>query len=84
VYENCIHNGEKIHATFSKLNESLRSSPKNIPNKGLTTPALAMPEEYRGEDTVKSYRSYYKSKEILFRGTRSAMKWTGRDRPEWI
>ena len=52
--------------------------PQNLPSTGLTPFALAMPDEYKCDDPVKSYRNYYLGeKEYLF-------SWTNRDTPKWI
>ena len=52
------------HMTFSKLKDTLKNSPKNIPSIGLTKAALAMPEQYRVDDPVQSYRNYYEAEKI--------------------
>lgn len=45
---------------------------------GTTPPALAMPEEYRSEDPVESYRLYYRlDKQHL-------LKYSKRERPDWL
>jgi hypothetical protein len=48
-----------------------------FPQKGLTRFALAMPEEYKTEDPVESYRQYYKSK-------RPIASWKNRMPPRWF
>lgn len=50
-----------------------------IPNhdETLTPFALAMPDEFKVEDPVESYRNYYMSK-------KSFCNWTKRDIPEWF
>lgn len=65
------------HLTDIKLREALRCIPKNIPNIGFTSPAQAMPEEYKHTDPVIAYRSYYKN------AKKSFAKWSGREMPEW-
>jgi len=50
----------------------------NSCNKNITPFALAMPDKYKTNDVVESYRNYYLGeKEHLF-------KWTKRDIPHWI
>lgn len=50
----------------------------NLPSKGLTPFALAMPDEYRCSDSVRSYRDYYNGdKQHLF-------NWKNRKMPDWI
>ena len=49
----------------------------NIPDKGLTEAAKAMPEEYKVKSVVESYRNYY-------RGAKSGFaSWKMRETPEW-
>jgi hypothetical protein len=51
--------------------------PTNFPKQGLTTFALAMPDEYKTDDPVESYRAYYLSK-------RPIASWKNRKPPEWF
>jgi hypothetical protein len=39
-----------------------RSLPSCFPESGWTKPKLAMPDEFKGDDTVDSYRRYFRSK----------------------
>lgn len=56
----------------------LKNNLPNIIDKGLTSFALAMPEQYRSDNVVESYREYYKKEKVhLF-------KWTNRERPYWV
>lgn len=50
----------KTHLTETKLADLLETPPANMPDKGMTVPPQAMPEEYRREDPVEAYRAYYK------------------------
>jgi hypothetical protein len=52
--------------------------PNNLKGVGLTFPALAMPEVYRGNNSVKSYRDYYRGEK------RNIATWTKRPIPEWM
>jgi len=49
-----------------------------ICDKGLTTPALAMPEEYKVNDVIQSYRNYYKG------AKQQILKWKKREVPLWV
>ena len=50
----------KVHASFAKLSNELSNPPDNIPQKGLTEIAQAMPNKYKVfGDPIKAYRSYY-------------------------
>lgn len=68
---NKVHAGEKV-ALWCK---------ENIPEinkKGLTPFYLAMPDEYKCECPIQSYRNYYNgAKTHLF-------SWTKREKPHWI
>lgn len=66
---------DRTHLTETKLAGLLWNMPLNIPD-GSTPIKLAMPDEFKSDDPVKSYRDYYKSKDIV-------MKWTKREAPEW-
>jgi hypothetical protein len=49
----------------------------NILDKGFTEPAKAMPDEYKVDDVVESYRNYYC-------GAKSGFAvWKGREAPYW-
>jgi hypothetical protein len=50
----------------------------NISDKGFTEPAKAMPEEYKVEDVVESYRNYYRG------AKRDFATWKMRNVPEWF
>jgi len=49
----------------------------NIPDKGFTQPAKAMPDEYKVDDVVESYRNYYCGAKNGF------ANWKMRDIPHW-
>jgi hypothetical protein len=50
----------------------------NIKDIGFTTPAKAMPDEYKVMDVVESYRNYYMGAKKDF------AVWKNRDVPEWF
>jgi hypothetical protein len=60
------------------LKENMPSD-DSFSQKGLTPFALAMPDEYKSEDPVQSYRNYYMSEEKQ----RIASWKKGRGKPEW-
>jgi hypothetical protein len=72
---------DKIHKTDTLLRKPLKAHPKNIKNGLLTPFALAMKAEPQCivEDSVQSYRNFYKTKKDRFK-----MAWTKRDAPEWF
>lgn len=50
----------------------------NIIDKGFTDPPKAMPDEYKVDDVVQSYRNYYI-------GAKSGLaKWKNRETPHWF
>lgn len=55
--------------------EPLWRDTKTLPDIGLTPFALAMPDIFKEENVVQSYRSYYKSKTFA--------KWEHGPTPEW-
>lgn len=49
-----------------------------LPHEDFTTPALAMPEQYKTDNAVESYRNYYNGEK------KHLHKWTKRETPGWI
>jgi hypothetical protein len=49
-----------------------------IPDVGFTTPAQAMPDMYKSDDVVESYRQYYFFEKYLL------FSWKSREEPEWV
>lgn len=50
----------------------------NIPDKGFTEPAKAMPDKYKVKSVVESYRNYYNGEKASF------SKWKNRKTPHWF
>jgi hypothetical protein len=50
----------------------------NIPEEGFTVPAKAMPDQYKVEDVVQSYRNYYLGEKKSF------SNWKNRSVPSWF
>jgi len=50
----------------------------NIPEEGFTVPAKAMPDQYKVEDVVQSYRNYYLGEKKSF------CNWKNRNIPSWF
>ena len=71
------HRYGKVHAGEPYAQWFLDHLPP-IENTGLTPFALAMPDEYKCNDPVQSYRNYYNG------AKRHLFKWTKREVPEWI
>jgi hypothetical protein len=71
-YKNRIHKTQQ-HLQWLQVNE-----PNNLPVTNQMTPVkLAMPDQYKCDDPVASYRSYYVHDKSYF------AKWTHRPVPEW-
>lgn len=68
----------KVHMCETKFIDILVFVPKNITKGPMTSFALAMPDEFKVEDPVESYRNYYKMEK------RHLCKWTKRPVPEWF
>lgn len=70
----------KIHLSYTKLSDILKSPPTNInKTKSFTQPPLCMPDEYKSDDHIESYRKYYKSKSNNFK-----LIYTKRETPSWL
>jgi hypothetical protein len=68
----------KVHSC-QRLLTTLAKPPKNIPmEEPFSAPWRAMPDEFKVDDTMQSYRNYYT-------GAKSHMfKWKNRPQPDWI
>ena len=71
------HRYGKIHLTDYKLREVLKEVPRNIPRLGFTAVAQAMPLQYKHENPVVAYRTYYTGEK------NKLAVWTKRDKPNW-
>lgn len=67
---------DKLHKC-EFLVDLLKNIPKNIPKTKMTSIKQAMPDEYKHEDGVIAYRSYY------IGGKDHLAKWSKRPAPEW-
>jgi hypothetical protein len=63
------------HKSWSVIRDSIIPLLDTLPDYGLTPFALAMPEEYKSDDAVMSYRAYYHSK--------PRMRWRHGFTPYW-
>jgi hypothetical protein len=55
----------KRHRSAMILETELFEPPPNLTIATWSNPPLAMPEQYRSDDAVESYRAYYKSKQLV-------------------
>lgn len=69
------------HAT-SRMIDVLRNPPKNIPRGNKFDPPKCMPDEFKVESTVESYRNYYRG------GKSHLARWGGKsgedETPDWV
>jgi len=72
--------GNKTHKTEAHL-QWLSENPPALPQVGRTVIRLAMPDEYKQENPVEAYRTYYRENKLKLRGI---VKYTRRDFPEWL
>ena len=67
----------KRHKSIDVIEWCIINKP-NIPDIGFTTPAMAMPDEYKVDSVVESYRNYYM-------GAKSELaQWKKREKPFWF
>ncbi len=72
----------KDHLSYLKLKDVLKSVPNNI-NKStldIKTAPLCMPDEFKKDDVVGSYRNYY----INGKSKSFSLTWKNRDVPYWF
>lgn len=71
------HRYGKRHKSIDVINWCVVNKP-NIPDIGFTTPAMAMPDEFKVDSVVESYRNYYM-------GAKSDLaSWKNREKPFWF
>lgn len=57
--------GEEYTIRYGKIHKSVQLvddwlvTPNNFPEKGFTEPPQCMPDEYKSNNTIESYRTYY-------------------------
>ncbi len=67
----------KRHKSIDVIEWCIVNKP-NIPDIGFTTPAMAMPDEFKTDSVVESYRNYYMGAKI------SLASWKNREKPFWF
>ena len=74
------HPSDKEHKSFSIAMYLKKYAPslEKFPERGLTPFALAMPDEYKTNDPIESYRNYYQSKDKQL-----VASWKKREMPTW-
>ena len=71
----------KVHKSEQHIVWLLHNPPKGIPNLELTPPVLAMPNEYKQEDPIEAYKTFYIQSKHIERGI---VDYTVRDPPKWM
>ena len=69
---------KRIHLSAQYLEGELSKCPDSIPRIGLTPFVQCMPEEYKHEDAIIAYRTFYLKDKVRF------AKWSVRDEPPWF
>jgi hypothetical protein len=59
----------------------MNNPPVGIPNEPMTSPAQAMPEIYKTENTIRAYRKFYIGSKLKERGI---VKYTWREPPLFL
>ena len=67
----------KRHKSIDVIEWCIVNKP-NIPDIDFTQPAMAMPDEYKTDSVVESYRNYYMGAKI------SLASWKNREKPFWF
>ena len=69
----------KVHKSIHAIEWCGKNQAKlELPRKGLTKFAQAMPEQYKNDCSIKAYRAYYNGDKARF------ATWKKRDTPEWF
>jgi len=72
------HPENKIHKSYLVAQLLREHLPETFEEKGLTPFAQAMPEQYKSDDAVMSYRNYYMSEK------QNIATWKKREKPDWF
>jgi hypothetical protein len=75
---------DEKHLSHRKLTRAFDGMTKEMirremPSEPFSEPPLAMPDEYKSEDTVKSYREYYREEKV----PQDWCEWSN-EKPDWI
>jgi hypothetical protein len=76
-----IYGEHKIHKTEAHIDWLIANHPNNIPNDGFTMPAQAMPDEYKREDVVLAYQTFYRESKMIIR---DIVKYKNRSFPDFL
>tara|TARA_R100000808_G_C2079379_1_gene103825 strand:- start:89 stop:613 length:525 start_codon:yes stop_codon:yes gene_type:complete len=70
----------KVHLSDKKLRKLLSVPPTRLEDNGWKQPTQAMPMVYKMNDSIDAYRNYY----IKSKLKNIDIKYTKRDKPEWL
>jgi hypothetical protein len=74
-----MHKCQSVLQSASKtLQNAFLEGVLNLPTKGLTKFAQAMPDEFKSDDSVTAYRNYYRGAKLAF------ARWKHSERPSWL
>lgn len=83
LHEEYEYRFEKDHAS-KRILPYLKEAPENISSTSFSSPPLAMPDEYKSNDAVFSYRNYYRKAKMKDKNGKPMATWTKRNKPEWV
>ena len=72
---------QKIHKTEAHVVWLINNTPKSIPFVEFTRPALAMPDQYKQEDVIESYKMFYVYSKLK---ERNIVNYTKREWPKFL
>jgi hypothetical protein len=70
------HGHTKIHKSYLVCKKLV--IPSTFPEEGLTPFAICMPDQYKTDDAIESYRNYYRADKAKM------ASWKNRDKPYWF
>ncbi len=71
----------KVHKSEAHIVWLLQNPPKSIPFLSMTNPALAMPDEYKQEDPILAYQTFYVESKFK---QRNIVNYTKREWPNFL
>jgi len=72
---------KKTHKSQPHIEWLMRNPPANIPHIAMTPPAKAMPNEYKVDDPIQSYQTFYIESKYK---KRRIVNYTARDWPKFL
>lgn len=75
------YGNQKVHKSQAHIEWLMNNPPKSIPYVEFTKPALAMPDEYKQDDTIEAYKLFYIESKYK---QRKIVNYTVREWPEFL